>query len=129
MPFWKKLISPLFTKQKRFCNTKLKENIDPFHLFLQFLLYPSYLHNHNELKYLAKFYSYFKNLCCWHVIRKVIWYATKLRNYEFSKYYVIFILVFFSMYKSETANRAETAAWINRYYIIFRKFVILSHVK
>ena len=30
---------------------------------------------------------------------------------KFSKYYVIFILIFFSMYKTETANRAETAAW------------------
>ena len=29
---------------------------------------------------------------------------------EFSKYYVIFILIFFSTYKTETANRAETAA-------------------
>ena len=29
---------------------------------------------------------------------------------EFSKYYVMFILIFFSTYKIETANRAETAA-------------------
>ena len=33
------------------------------------------------------------------------------RIFEFSKYHVIFILIFFSTYKTETANRAETAAW------------------
>ena len=42
---------------------------------------------------------------------------------EFSKHYVIFVEIFFSMYKTETANRAETAALkMNRYYVIFRKF-------
>ena len=32
------------------------------------------------------------------------------RIVEISKYYIIFILIFFK-YKTETANRAETAAW------------------
>ena len=42
------------------------------------------------------------------------------RIFEFSKYYEIFILIFFSTDKTETANRAETAAW--KWMNIFRKF-------
>ena len=46
----------------------------------------------------------FVNLCCWHVIRKVIWYVTKLWIFEYS---CNLFLIFFSKYKTETANRGQ----------------------
>ena len=48
------------------------------------------------------------DFCSWHVIRKAIWYVTNLRIFEVLRN-IYFIL--FSTCKTETANRAETAAW------------------
>ena len=49
--------------------------------------------------------QHLRNFCRWHVIRKAIlmcWIFKILRNIYFDS---------FSMYKTETANRADTAAW------------------
>ena len=48
------------------------------------------------------------DLCCWHVKRKIIWYVTKLRIFEYSPN---LFLIFFEVQNWDCQNRAETAAW------------------
>ena len=50
----------------------------------------------------------FVHKCCWHVIKKVIWYVTKLRIFEYSHNLFLF---FFKVQNWDSQNRAETAAW------------------
>ena len=55
-------------------------------------------------------------LCCWHVIRKAIWYVSNFWIFEFSKYYVIFIY----FQAAVSALLAVSVLYVeNKYYVLF----------
>ena len=67
-------------------------------------------------------------LCCWHVIRKAIWYLCRI--FEFSKYYLIFIcFVFFNLQNWDSQQGRDSCLKIYKYYVIFLKVENSAHIK